>query len=81
MKLLFGLEGGVGALTFQFDVTLASIHVNLNLSLIGSRVSSLQIVELLHEQESVVGISQPTVTIGIDLTVLTSLIRRVPSGT
>ena len=74
------MEGGVGTLTFQFDVTLTTIHVNLNLSLIGSRITSLQIIELLHEQEAVVGISQPTVSISIDLTVLVGLVGSIPSG-
>ena len=48
-ELLLRLKGGIGALALEFDVGLASVHVDLNLSFAGGWLSGVQISESFHQ--------------------------------
>ena len=57
---------------------LATVHIHLHLSLIGSRLLRRQVVESLHQQQATGAIRQPALAVGVHLTVLVPLVGLVP---
>ena len=58
-----GLEGGIGTLTLQLDEGFPAIHINLYLCLTRSRLSWLQVVENLQQQQTMIIIGIPALAI------------------
>ena len=64
------LQLGVGTLALQFDVGISLMHIDLYLGLVGCWLLGRQVLETFGEYQVVVDVRQPTLAVGIDLSVL-----------
>jgi hypothetical protein len=64
------LEGGVRSLALQFHEGLSNVDVYLDLRLARGLLAFFKVLEALHEHEAVVDEGVPSLSVGVDLTVL-----------
>ena len=74
-ELLACLESSVCSLLLNLDESLARISEDLDLSLCRSFLASLEVLELLHEEETVVAECEPALSVCVDLSVLLVLVK------